>query len=871
MLYQGRLGIGDDPNEDYVLGHCPVCCLECSCSKCKRKLAIVSREFKAASDKQGTEYEDTKFEDILDRCAGAKAMQKRGSLEFQNRDDDDTSKCTPSQQIPDGKAKSNKGRGHTRKHAVVPKAPLKDFPREVCGLIELEPGTPDDYLKVYAKEGSYIVDDFPESWAEASKASQSVCSSVPPSDGEAVEDGNVDYCIECEQHGSLLCCDTCPRAFHKNCISGGKSQKISDRFWECHVCAKEKDCLDSDAVDGKKSMDQICATLLHLDPSNEENLKAMNILSKIHEMILRLLDYDFGYMFSEPVGDIEGYKDIVKNPMDLGTICAKLINGGYVSKLQSGPTLDDVILAVLKDVELVWHNCFNFNLEGSAVYRMAAVVSRRAHMICKKSFQSDLSEEVKRGVKEFVTSCEMERGKISRPSGTSIFSTAEEKRLRARKPRGRHKITVKVFKSSNRAVAVVDPALGRVVKIYSTAKSAMQAMHALEHAGHRSEWHLASGESTVKHWIQKSAVDASLLIFGYRWVYLDSLRARKVKFKAASSDLIEMKFNDYTFIFMSAEEALSFPHLSKEIKLGELRESLQSLNRGEGWVEVSGGVQFRRPEIENQKRTLGKSPVEEEDNDAGKSNKLGISLGNNVDMFERSKFVKEDLISGRKLVGFDTYDAAYEDWVHTIACSPTFPRSESKSMEHFKEFYLGGDRNVDGLYWGGKGVKSILNQQQSQSTHVQGVASKAQDENFVEGSEPTPKNGITVSRLSFEEQPQTPTIFAPSETDEPGGIQIAEPEGPTEKRKRLDQEALPIEGPPSKKVNGSCTLPFHIEASLGGPPSSPVPNPLLEPHHNVDNIIQLEKSTLASPTSPSAVPNPLAERENVGDAMQVES
>jgi len=39
--------------------------------------------------------------------------------------------------------------------------------------------------------------------------------------------------------------------------------------------------------------------------------------------------------------------------------------------------LSIAILSILKDIELIWHNCFTYNLEASAIYRMAVVQRRQ--------------------------------------------------------------------------------------------------------------------------------------------------------------------------------------------------------------------------------------------------------------------------------------------------------------------------------------------------------------------------------------------------------------------------------------------------------------------------------------------------------------
>uniref|UniRef100_A0A7S3R1G0 Bromo domain-containing protein n=1 Tax=Dunaliella tertiolecta TaxID=3047 RepID=A0A7S3R1G0_DUNTE len=66
-----------------------------------------------------------------------------------------------------------------------------------------------------------------------------------------------------------------------------------------------------------------------------------------------------GFLFAAPVKEKEapGYHEVVKQPMDLGTIDDRLRKRRYSSVQQ-----------FLSDVALVWHNCFLYNEEGDLVY-----------------------------------------------------------------------------------------------------------------------------------------------------------------------------------------------------------------------------------------------------------------------------------------------------------------------------------------------------------------------------------------------------------------------------------------------------------------------------------------------------------------------
>jgi hypothetical protein len=576
---------------------------------------------------------------------------------------------------------------------VVPKPSLLDFPREVCGLQEVDPGTPDDYMRLYTAEGSFPVDNLPEAWTiqkgkssieeqgtskieGKEKMAENASRKKDPADEEC-EDGNVDYCHKCQTAGNLICCDYCPRAFHHKCL--GKSTPANgEELWRCIICEQESRGLEDDLIDEKASLDRILTSFHDKDVSSDEALKGMIVLSIIHQMLLKLIDYDFGFMFQRPVDEVKGYRDIVKHPMDLGTICSKLLNGGYANILEAAKSFDDVVIAVLKDVELVWHNCFFFNFVGSAIYRMADVHRRRAQRIRSKSFDHLLSDRVKSAVQKYVSLCERQRGE---DQSEQISLSARENALRLNRPKGKHEIAVKKGKQGvSKIIAILDPACGRIVKMYSSMKYAIQAAHLLSKLGHKCEW----SSLDVKTIINQSSSEPLVLLFGYRWLLLDDLRAGKVKFSKPSNSVIEMKYDDSLHLFLSIDEALSFSALPKQYGIEDIRRKLLVIPLGPEWVDLFG-KSWRRP-LQNEKSN-------------NISGETSLMLDGSMYILKDSVVVKEDVVTCRKLVGFGTISAAFDDWIRTITSSPTFPDSESQNIGNFKEFYLDGDRNIDGFVW----------------------------------------------------------------------------------------------------------------------------------------------------------------------------
>jgi hypothetical protein len=711
VVTQARLEGTFNP-EQPVYSFCPICAAICTCAKCVRKLKTLATGLKDAMASQRTTLEDTRYEDLLTkaRVLAAKPTSssslsggKRRISEITADEEEDTAtrgtttpKSSTKQAHP--KKRANSGPRAERSRLLVPKPPLYEFPREIYVSHELESGTPEDYLRVYTSSGTYLADDFPDVWAE--QQDKTVDSdSVPTSNGQLVEDGNVDFCQVCRNHGNLLCCDFCPRAFHVHCIQGD-SNATSEERWECIMCKREKDFLPGDLVDTKKSIDLICASFADVKVGDDNGANEIEALSGIHAMVLKLLEYDFGYMFAirVNVGAIPGYQDIVKKPMDLGTICTKLTSGGYADIMKNGGTFDDVLVAALQDVELVWHNCFLFNFDGSAIYRMAVVQRRRALAIQKRSFDHLLSDRVKIAVNDYVRSCEVARGKLTSasPLGTSAAPDAKEE-LRSRKPKGKHKITVKVAKPSvNRPIAILDSVTGRIVKIYSSMKSAGHAVHSMISFGHRCEW--PATQDLVKTVVLKSSSDPSVLLFGYRWILLEDLRTGRASFHQPPFEGIQVRHGGNTYTYLSLDEAASFPHLDKSQSVEQIWQQLSKLERCNDWTSIAG-MMWRRLTPRGQK--LPNDPPSQPEN------KLGLVLVEKPEedskfekkLLAQSAVIKEDLISKRKLVGFQTVESAFKDWMQVATISPSFPPLEPKTMNNFKKYYLDGERNIDCLAW----------------------------------------------------------------------------------------------------------------------------------------------------------------------------
>lgn len=677
------------PNSSHELDYCPICSLTCACVECASKLDAVAKQFKAVCLEQQATPESAHFADILRRCRRLRTQNSGNS------------------KLPGKALKSKKCHLAADDHrSAVPKIPQSEFPREVANGIDMDFGFETAYQTLFSFEGSFLVETAspnPDANSARNCTSPAVGEQLPP------EDGSVDFCNVCKKVGNLLCCDFCPRAFHSKCISHEASLQDMNKEaqWKCPCCCAEKDGLPGDRIDGSASFVAIC-TAHKSATTATDNVRHLKLLSVLHEMLLTLMDYDFGYMFRTPVDycQIPSYKAIVKTPMDLGTISSNMLNGTYYAA-----SLEDEVLAVLKDIELVWHNCCIFNVEGSAVYRMAEVQKRRALEIQHCSFLTLLSERVTRELAAYVSELEKEREDYRQLESTFL----QRKPPSAPTPRARHKIAVTARPGPHgRPVAVLDPDTGRVVKIYSTMQSACNAVNFIMNLNkHECEMKQKEVDSLnkMRNTVMLSRKDPGILLYGFRWLALEDLRNGSVSFarpkstrdmeEAPSLDvddsavvgLVEMVNGGNSYFFYSIAEALSFPGLPDTIP--DLHIALRSLAVGADFIEVAGQM-WRRPKAN--------SGYEGEGLLDGCCKPLIASYPDEsyFDVMadaDRVKFVKEDLVSGVTiLAGFPDVESVYQDWCHVLESSVVQFLGPA-SLEVFQKYYLDADRNIDGIRW----------------------------------------------------------------------------------------------------------------------------------------------------------------------------
>ena len=119
------------------------------------------------------------------------------------------------------------------------------------------------------------------------------------------------------------------------------------------------------------------------NPITSEDMK------KIDKIFAVLEADNQAYDFLEPVDyvglGILDYPQIIKTPMDLGTVKTKLKDNKY-----------NTFQEFLSDIDLIWTNCKTYNMAGSEIVKMA--------IHCEKVFKKQMEKQFKNyiGVKERV-------------------------------------------------------------------------------------------------------------------------------------------------------------------------------------------------------------------------------------------------------------------------------------------------------------------------------------------------------------------------------------------------------------------------------------------------------------------------------------
>uniref|UniRef100_A0A1I8NLV6 Bromodomain adjacent to zinc finger domain protein 1A n=1 Tax=Stomoxys calcitrans TaxID=35570 RepID=A0A1I8NLV6_STOCA len=218
------------------------------------------------------------------------------------------------------------------------------------------------------------------------------------------EDENV--CNICSYDGSELSCTTCKDSFHLECI---KLKRMPRYNFLCSKCKaiegskKRKSRLnDSNSENDSSDDDEPLVkrgrpsrpssqrnSLANLKTEQADSSKSSNSRrsirrtadnlplnnSVLYELLEKIMKHDNAWPFLRPVSqsEVPDYYEIIKNPMDFAKVKSKLNMGSY-----------QINEEVMRDIELVFGNCDEYNVKGNEIYEAGSALEKYVIDLCKE-------------------------------------------------------------------------------------------------------------------------------------------------------------------------------------------------------------------------------------------------------------------------------------------------------------------------------------------------------------------------------------------------------------------------------------------------------------------------------------------------------
>ena len=144
-------------------------------------------------------------------------------------------------------------------------------------------------------------------------------------------------------------------------------------------------------------------------------------------------------------------------------------------------------------------------------------MSKKCHVIRGVSLDQHFTDFIRQQLGMYVSQCKQDRQDATRNVNIS--------KTKAWVPRSNCNFKISAVKRGmKKTVAVFDPCTSMVTKQYTSMHSAGTAAIMMEKNGNEAEIPVLTINSVKLH-IHKSAQDPSLLLYGYRWMFLDDIRS----------------------------------------------------------------------------------------------------------------------------------------------------------------------------------------------------------------------------------------------------------------------------------------------------------------------------------------------------------
>lgn len=144
-------------------------------------------------------------------------------------------------------------------------------------------------------------------------------------------------------------------------------------------------------------------------------------------------------------------------------------------------------------------------------------MSKKYHVIRGASLDQHFTEIIRQQLGMYIAECKQNRQDAARNVNIS--------KNKPWVPRSNYNFKISAVKRGmKKTVAVFDPCTSMVTKQYTSMHSAGTAAIMMEKNGNEAEIPVLTINSVKLH-IHKSAQDPSLLLYGYRWMFLDDIRS----------------------------------------------------------------------------------------------------------------------------------------------------------------------------------------------------------------------------------------------------------------------------------------------------------------------------------------------------------
>ncbi|CAH1123750.1 unnamed protein product [Ceutorhynchus assimilis] len=173
---------------------------------------------------------------------------------------------------------------------------------------------------------------------------------------EEYEDNNIieeQQCKTCGSGGEMIKCEKCDFSFHKECVAP-PLRRLPRGPWSCPSCSGK----GKNGYSGSDNSDNEVIIKRPMRRDESKDLPLHN--AALQELLSDIMRYEAAWPFLRPVQqkEVPDYYDIIKEPMDFGTIKYKLNMGKYSTDSQ-----------LMRDVVLVFNNCNTYNSSSDEVYK----------------------------------------------------------------------------------------------------------------------------------------------------------------------------------------------------------------------------------------------------------------------------------------------------------------------------------------------------------------------------------------------------------------------------------------------------------------------------------------------------------------------